>query len=73
MTLLEETQENLIRHRCVLVWLQAQANNGQIQIAKSLLGTGYEIAIIPRKGNQTVKAYNGNLAECIEQAMGYSA
>jgi hypothetical protein len=49
--------------------LEKQANSGQIQIAKSILGAGYEVALLPKRGEVSVKVFKGGFRECIEAAM----
>ena len=67
--MLKATQESLRDHMRMLSWLKHHCDQGQVQIARSLLGTGYEVAIVPRKGVAHVKAYSGDFGECITQAM----
>ncbi len=49
-------------------WIQFAANVGQIQIARSLLRTGYEIATIPKGGIMKVNVYSGTFDEAIDAA-----
>ena len=58
------TQEALL-----LSWMKHHCDRGQVQIARSLLGTGYEVAIVPRVGKARVKTYSGEFNACITQAM----
>ena len=67
--MLQATQESLRDHMWLLAWMKHHCDQGQVQIARSLLGTGYEVAIVPRKGAAFVKAYSGDFGECITQAM----
>jgi hypothetical protein len=67
--MLQATQESLSDHMRLLSWLKHHCDKGQVQIARSLLGTGYEVAIVPRQGKTFVKAYSGDFGECITQAM----
>lgn len=67
--MLKATQESLRDHMRLLSWMQRHCDQGQVQIARSLLGTGYEVAIVPRKGKAFVKAYSGDFVECITRAM----
>ena len=55
----------------LLQWIRAQADAGEIQIAKSILGAGYEIAIVPRgrPSRALVKVRSGDFIECLRAAM----
>ena len=53
----------------LLSWLKHHCDRGQVQIARSLLGTGYEVAIVPMIGKVRVKTYSGEFNACITQAM----
>jgi hypothetical protein len=57
------------KDREILDWLEKQASKGQIQIAKSILGTGYEVALLPKGGSVSVKVFKGGFRDCIEAAM----
>lgn len=50
-----------------LDWIECRAMNGQIQIARSVLRTGYEIALVERAG-VAVAVYNGTLREALDKA-----
>lgn len=58
----------LDKHR--LDWLEEKASAGQVQIARSLLDGGYEIAIRRKAGATTVDVYSGSLREAVDGAMG---
>lgn len=51
-----------------LDWIEYRAMNGQIQIARSIMGTGYEVAVIERGAPTTVKVYSGTLRKAIDAA-----
>lgn len=53
-----------------LDWIEEKAIAGQVQIAKSLIGTGYEVAILRKGGAGTVDIYTGSLRDAIDGAMG---
>ncbi len=63
-----EMEDECDQHR--LDWLEEKASKGQVQIAKSLLGTGYEVAILRKAGATTVDVYRGTLRDAIDGAMG---
>lgn len=67
--MLKATQESLRDHMRMLAWLRHHCDQGQVQIARSLLGTGYEVAIVPKQGKAHVKAYSGDFGECLTMAM----
>lgn len=50
-----------------LDWVERRAMNGQIQIARSILRTGYEIAVL-EPGKMDVNVYAGTLREAIDKA-----
>ena len=52
-----------------LDWIECRAMNGQIQIARSIMGKGYEIATIERDGGPVnVRVYLGTLRKCLAAA-----
>lgn len=56
------------KHR--LDWLEEKAAVGMVQIARSLVGTGFEVAIRRRAGQLSVDVYSGSLRDAIDGAMG---
>lgn len=53
----------------IVAWIKEQADKGEIQISRSLLGKGYEIALVPKGKASTVEVFTGDFFECIEQVM----
>ena len=55
----------------ILFAIRDCSDKGEIQIAKSLLGTGYEIAIVPRgrPSRALVKVLPGDFIECLRAAL----
>ena len=49
----------------LLDWIECRAMNGQIQIARSIMGTGYEIAVIERGGPMVVTVERGTLRQAL--------
>lgn len=57
-----------LRQDCkALDWIECRAMNGQVQIARSIMRTGYEIAVI-EPGRMAVEVYAGTLREAIGKA-----
>jgi hypothetical protein len=48
-----------------LDWIECRAMNGQIHAARSIMGTGYEIAVIERGGPMTVTVELGTLRQAL--------
>ena len=54
-----------------LDWIECRAMNGEIQIARSIMGKGYEVAVIERAGGPvTVRVHLGTLRVAIDAARG---
>ena len=49
-------------------WLESQASIGRFEIARSLLGGGYEFGFWPLSGPRA-EVYDGSLREAIDKAM----
>lgn len=62
------TEHALDKYR--LDWLEEKAAVGMVQIARSLVGTGFEVAIRRKAGALTVDVYSGSLRDAIDGAMG---
>jgi hypothetical protein len=48
-----------------LDWIECRAMNGRIQVARLIMGTGYEIAVIERGGPMTVTVELGTLRQAL--------
>ena len=52
-----------------LDWIERNCQNGQVQIARSIMRTGYEVAVMRRKGRDTCGVRSGTLRQVIDSLM----
>ena len=67
---LEAERDALRADARLLDWIECCAMNGQIQIARSTLRTGYEIAVLDRVGPISVTVEKGTLREALAARTG---
>lgn len=68
--IIDQLREDIALEKYRLDWLEEKAAVGMVQIARSLVGTGFEVAIRRKAGALTVDVYSGSLRDAIDGAMG---